>query len=99
MATAIGTIVLYKTNKDFVPAILLRAYSDAVGTGLDNVANDNTGITHADLLVLGVAPVRLSNVAKETAVAGTDGKLPVSGTSTALTDIASMATGKWFTLT
>jgi hypothetical protein len=96
MATAINSLVLYKAAHGFIPAIVQRAY-DVNGDPVDNAATTDTSITHADLLVLGVDPTKLSLVAKETTVAGTDGAIAAG--SDAQTTVASMATGKWFTLT
>lgn len=88
MAAAGGVLVTYKTQSGHVPAIA-EVFLDASGDPIDAAYSAAT-VEAADLLVLGVDPVRLTNVGKELTV-GTEGAV-------ALADRDSVGVGKWYVL-
>ena len=88
MATAVGTTVLYKVNgvDGFVPAVITKGYTGSAGSYTQADSTAVGSLTAADLLVLGLAPVKLTQVVKDTAV--------TAGASAA-TALASTTVGKW----
>lgn len=95
--SAIGQTVLYKTATGYVPAVITRAYADSAGaTAIDasTALGGDTTIKYADLLLLGLQPVRLPLVKKDV-TGNANGNITVAAT-TALSSIASVLTGTWF---
>lgn len=62
MAVTQGVVVQYKTQNGSVPAVTLDQRDGVAGVGSSVVIGS---ATHADLLVLGVDPVKLYDVVKD----------------------------------